>query len=64
MPPRHEFVVGENIRYRERNLHRTTSHRYCVVSYRPDEDGEPCYLIKCEEEKYERIAVESELRRV
>jgi hypothetical protein len=58
----HSFTVGENIQFQTRNLSRKSSYLYRVVATRPAEDGDPCYLIKCEEEQHSRIARQSELR--
>ena len=58
----HKFKVGQTINFRSAVRDRAAAAgRYQITAHRPPDDGEPCYRIKSELERHERIAHESEL---
>jgi hypothetical protein len=59
----HKFPVGEVINFKSSLRNRSApAGNYVVIGHRPPDEGEPCYRIKSELERHERIALESELR--
>jgi hypothetical protein len=59
----HKYKIGETITFAGPHRGRAAAPgEYQIVDHRPQQDGEPVYLIKSVLEKHQRIARESDLR--
>ena len=59
----HKYKIGETITYAGPLRGRGAAPgEYEIIDHRPQQDGEPVYLIKSVLEKHQRIARESDLR--
>jgi hypothetical protein len=59
----HKYKIGETITFTGPTRGQPAAPgEYEIVDYRPQQDGEPVYLIKSVLEKHQRIARESDLR--
>jgi hypothetical protein len=59
----HKYKIGETITFAGPQRGRSAAPgEYEIVDYRPQQDGEPVYLIKSVLEKHQRIARESDLK--
>jgi hypothetical protein len=59
----HKYKIGETITFTGPQRGRAAAPgEYQIVDHRPQQDGEPVYLIKSVLEKHQRTARESDLR--
>jgi hypothetical protein len=59
----HLYAIGELVRFRSSSRSNTApAGNYRIMARLPQQEGEPCYRIKSEVERHDRIAREGELR--
>jgi hypothetical protein len=59
----HKYAVGETITFINEDRTRSAAGgHYRIVSRRPISNGEPCYVIKSDLERYDRVVAESDLQ--
>ena len=57
----HKFSIGDHVQSTERSLTKGGDERFVVTRLLPEIQGEPCYHVRGDSEKFERVFREGQM---